>query len=326
MTSSILSLFIQGWKLALARPVLAFLKWLLNMVTALILAFPIFQWLSEDLDHSNLPAQLNGQLDTLYVLEFLERFGGQLEIHRVYWLPFVLLFALLNIYLSGGILTSLNKGFKMAGPTFFSACQRHFATFFWIGLACAFLTAVLVLWPLSRMDDWYNYLEDHYPDGRLMHLSFWFGVMSILLFLFTLTARLYDYARIAVCLSVSEEGESDRVTLIRGMRHFGRALFFTLKHYFKSLTLWLTFFLFPIALYFVFQWLDLAGTFLPNAGPWFALGFGQVLLFMRIFSGIGRLGAEMRFFEGSAFHAPDHQRSELRSENTNEMVEHELME
>ncbi len=297
MKTGLWNAFFRGWGIGLKNPSLVFMKWFFNLLAALLIVGPIFDLLSNQLDHSQLADSLLPRVDGLALEQLMLANRETLSSFATYWLPIAIIFLLLNIYLNGGILDAIQRERRPSWAHFFDACGHHFGSLLGVLLLAAMLSILLaapLVWGAGRL---LGYLEAWFPSERFT-LSVQWGLMILLpLLAGTWLLRVYDYARILVCQPVGEEG-LEAHSPWRTMAHFFRSIGFTCRFYGKTLLLWILFFLSQIALFPLF---GLIKPHLEVGGPlgiYTELGAGQILILLRIVAGIALLAGQAKFLQG----------------------------
>jgi len=288
--STFLRAFFGGWFLAIKHPFLILIRWLLNVAMALIFVAPLARLLSRDLDRSLYGAAQMTHLDYQYLLSFMDRFSGQLGTLKIWFLPAMVVFALLNLFFSGGIYAAIQRPKSSAPRAFFSACAGNFAglliTLGW----CLLLFLLLVALPLKALD-----MMDAELTGRInewwRNLFYWALLVPVLLFLATYVLRVYDYARLLACRPQEEAGPFNRAFL-----SFFKAAGFCWRHHSGTLALWFVFLLVHGLLFFVFNWIK---PLLPAGtdGWWFQVLAGQLLIAARMTTSLASMGGALTYLK-----------------------------
>ncbi len=275
-----------GWRAALGMPGILLLKWAVNMVLAVAVVAPVALLLSDALGHSALGEEAFARLGTDTVIEFALAHEDELRLAAVASVPLLLAYLLVNLYLTGGILHRLRAGAREPWGEFFRACQRNLWPLVRVGLF-TLLIAALLLGPthyaLARLFE--ASTEDAATPQPLFYLT-WL-LWGILFLLGSWVARVYDYARIGVCLQPG--GGATRAV--------GRAISFTLRRGTTTLVLWLLLILPAPALTAWLATAPMPGGVETSTGMWASVALGQALLLLRIAGSFAALGAQMQFMQ-----------------------------
>ncbi len=130
--------YIKGWGISIKHWKMWGLLYVFNMLFALLLTFPIFQFLNSKLSHTLALEKLSQQFDFTVFNDILNEYGDIVGILSNQTLLSSLLFLILSIFLVGGILNVFrhrDAPFRFAG--FWVGCSK----FFWriLGLTILFL-------------------------------------------------------------------------------------------------------------------------------------------------------------------------------------------
>lgn len=210
-----------GTATASRRPRLLLILWVVNVVFALLIAGPFFALFSSDLGHSLLGRNLQ-TLDFVWIGDLLYRYQDIAPAALAAVAIPVVLYALVYVFLNGGIIGRLLDGEGRTTPqTFFSDCGRYFWTFVRLFLASLLFyalafgvvleAAAALLKPVSEtaLTEW----QDFWISG--LHS------VAALLFL-SLVHMIFDYARIRV---VAEDDRRVLHALMAALRFVGRRFF-----------------------------------------------------------------------------------------------------
>jgi len=273
-----------GWSAALGMPGILLLKWAINLILAAAVVSPLALLLSRALGHSALGERAFARVGIDTAIEFGLAHGGELTLAALVFAPLLLVYLLVNLYLTGGVLRRLRTGVREPWGEFFRACQRSFFPLVRVGLFAVLLAAALLgpsAYGLARLVG--ALTEDASAPQPLFYLT-WLH-WAILFFLATWVTRVYDYARIAVCLDPGARARSA----------FLRALAFTWRRGAKTLVLWLLLVAPAPALTALLATAPLAGGVDTTGAMWASVALGQALLLLRILGGFAALGGQMQF-------------------------------
>ena len=280
---NVINAVFRGWGLALTHPSYILIRWLANLVFAILIVYPLALLLSADLDHSVFSLELLKQMDQLYPWEMAQRFGAELAGLGKTRLSFFLLFAVLGIYLSGGILSGLQRDIKLTWPEFFQACSTRFRALFFTALLCIIPLAVAIALPLLLarfIDSWHL--------GEVWHLRSWVAVAVLALLCVSFVSRFYDNTRLLLCRP-NEPGSV--------LTNLGRSFSFTARFHFQTFAIWIIFTALHIGAFLLYSELAPRLGFAGRFGLLIELGALQILILLRITAELARLGAELDYLK-----------------------------
>lgn len=211
----------SGIATASRRPRLLLILWVINVLFALIIAGPFFALFSSDLGHSLLGRNLQ-TLDFIWLGDVIFRYQDAAPAALAAVAIPVVLYALVYVFLNGGIIGRLLDGEGRTTPqTFFSDCGRYFWRFvrlFLVSLLFYALAFGVVLEAVSAL------LKPVSEKALTEWPDFWISALhsvAALLFL-SLVHLIFDYARILV---VSEDDRRVGHALMTALRFVGRRFF-----------------------------------------------------------------------------------------------------
>jgi len=214
------------------------LWWLfiVNLLTATFSAIPVTSHLGKVTDQSVHSQRLANGFDVMAFMELAANPEVSFWSHTTPTIPFVLIYFVFALFVTGGILSAYALDRKLTTGEFFQAAGTYFWR--WVRLLVHLLiviTPILIL--TSIVNKWSGTLADDAPQEKL---GFWVEVAGFLVVIFlAMAVRLwFDMAQI---VAVAQKERSMWRALGRARRvtfgHFG-SLFWV---YFQiSLTAWLT--------------------------------------------------------------------------------------
>jgi hypothetical protein len=198
-------------------------------------------------------------------------------------------YALLWLYLSGGILDRLARGRPTGTAAFFAACGVYFFRFVRVALVIVPIHAALFLWvhPLLFETIYGWAIRDLTSEGRALVLR----VVLYLVFLavLLLVSLLADFARVRM---VVEDRRSAISSIGAGAR-------FVRRRFRRVIGLYLVNILLQVIL--ARLWLQVEPG--ASASVWLALLASQLYLVVRLWARLGFLASEVVFFQGELAHA-----------------------
>lgn len=289
--------FFSGWYTAITMPGVLLLKWLLNMLFAAALGGALLLLLERYAGNSKAVEELITGLRLDVWTEFLAANGQVL-----YWLQLAalllgLVYALFQIFLTGGILQVAVDRKRLPWNIFFAACAVRFIPLLIIALQSAILFAVIVVLPhigLARLHDWFT--QD--VTSSLPSFYFTWVWFAIILLLFLSVARVNDYARTFLFLYRTNNP----------IWVFAQALAFVTRKPVTTLILWIALIIpsFAFGAGFIYLVGEVEAYFGPTSVAALAITFGaaQVLIVLRVAAGIARLAGQLRFAESRVEYDP----------------------
>lgn len=212
----------------LRKPRLLVILWVVNIVYAAVVAFPLVFLAQTELGHSYLGSNVR-PFDLMWLGEAVLKYQDALPAVGGGLVVSALLFLVLYVFLNGGIIGRLlDREGRTTLQAFLSDCGRYFWRFvrlFLASLVFLILTFGVILRLLSALVNvWVENAWTEWTSVILRNLHF-----LVALLLLSVVHMVFDYARIAV---VADE----ETKVLRALR---RAFHFLKKRFFRSWALYL---------------------------------------------------------------------------------------
>ncbi len=280
----------NGVGTAARRPRLVVDLWVINIVYSLFIAAPLYALFKADLGHSLLGRNLQ-PLDLIWLGDFIYKYQDMAPAALAMILVSLLLYAVLYVFLNGGIIGRLLDRDAPATPqAFFADCGRYFWRFaglFLVSLLFYALAFGVILEALSAL------VNPVLENARTEWTVFWISDLRtiIALLLLSLVHMVFDYARILVVVA-------DERSFLRALR---AAFVFLGKRFFRAWSLCLLIgagFLAGTAVYL------LVGGNLPDSGLfWLGLSilWGQAFIVFRVWTKMVYFSVQAEFYRMSHY-------------------------
>lgn len=283
---NIFQCYAQGIREATRRPKMIGILWLANIGFAAAAYFLFAGAFGAALGNSDMTVDMIKKTDMNAVIEFLTASGGRLGDVITLVLVLIVLYALVSIFLNGGILHSLiqSGNRERFGQTFFAGGGRYYGRFFRLTIYSVLL-CVPALVGFFIVD---ALLSAATRDSTNEQLAFYFNVFRVVLALFLafLIKMIMDYARVGIATQNTNKVFASFLGSIRFV--FGRFAGTLLLYYLLGATGW--------AVFLVYRLLN--GTFSKNSTGTVLLGFvlGQLFIASRGWLKIAYQGAQLKLF------------------------------
>ncbi|MCH8959859.1 MAG: HupE/UreJ family protein, partial [Bacteroidetes bacterium] len=116
--------------------------------------------------------------------------------------PIAVIFLLLNVYLTGGILAAMDAQARMTWAAFFAACGKFFFPIIGVTVLTAILAGLLIVLPYIGLDKLHGIVTENAATSQTSFIFTWVWWVIVAL-LASWVLRVHDYARI---LLVTEPG------------------------------------------------------------------------------------------------------------------------
>jgi hypothetical protein len=278
---SIVRAFSTGFRRATSEPKMVLVLFVINILTAIPLAMAFREVLKAGLGSSMAPSELMEGMDFTVLADFMRLHSEAVSavFSQIAWV--MVLYMLVNTFLSGGILTGLRwNNAHSPISEFFSGCARYFVRF--LRLFFLFVVVLVIVVPILAMV--LALLSQLFTRNSTSEITdFISGIVLIILFLIPVMILLMiaDYAKIAVVVN-------DETAMVKTA---WRSTEFVFSHFTKTVGLELMMLLVPIVLFAIYMVLDL------NIGMTTDLTIIIMLIIQQLFMA-SRAWSKVFFFAG----------------------------
>ncbi len=258
------------------------LLWFINLVFSLVFFFPTNTLLSKGFSNSLIfEKTVKGEISIFF--EFMVHYKSEIRILFIFSLFLSLLYFLINIFLSGGIISILKEDSKNLRDIFASASD-YFRSF--IKLSLLFIPIIILFFIIFGLMGKLHELFFNLTGSE--RSSFYFSLFTYLIavILFLILRMLFDYGRIRIVI----EGE-------RGITiSFLRTIKWVFKNFGKTFILYILLNLFLLFYYIPFLILVRMSTNSWLSSLLFFV-FSQAFLLMRSFLSFLFFSAQVEFYK-----------------------------
>jgi hypothetical protein len=221
---TIVTLFMQGLRLAFARLRLAVRLWAVNFLFSLFAVAPLIFLIHGHLAHSFSGPRALQKLDVLWLGDFIYRFMDAAPAFTGLVLLAALLYLLLAVFLNGGIIGSLNRsGAQAPLADFFHDCGLYFWRFFRL-LLLSIPVYLLVMGVFYQLVIAALKVLDRRATSEWPALIIRNARILALVLLLGLAAMFFDYVKIGLVTGESKKVlKQTRLTLAFVGRRFAKA-------------------------------------------------------------------------------------------------------
>jgi hypothetical protein len=217
------------------------LFWLygINLIFAYFLAMPVSMMLADGLAKTTAADQLLQAFDYPLYLSLINIFGEGLNLSRML-ISFGILYLILNIFLSGGILSALTSNDNHTISTFFAACSLYFKRFFKLFLI-SFLFCIMAFAFYLLISKLFALIT---ADVTTEHLPLLLFVVKILLAIAMLAIinMLFDYVKIMTVVN-------DYYKMMEAVKI---GMMFVIMRFIKTVGLYMLYLLTAVLLFLIF--------------------------------------------------------------------------
>jgi len=281
---NILKAFSTGFKTALSMFGMVFFIYLANLLFALVLTIPYYGELQMIGKASMLPKDMMDGFDFMAFSEFMQAGKGVWNyiFSQLIWVS--ILYFLLNLFITGGILRSLNKHIFTLN-SFFSGAAHNFLRFLMLGAFMLLLHFLLLISVFMAVGGIIGSISKT-AESEIILFNIGFAGAAFYLFMFFLLLIISDYAKYTL--------------LLRDSKHifkaFGFAVKFVFKRFFKVYALYLMLIIpFVLVTYILYSISDDLGA---STGFGIAIAFvmQQLFILARVWQRVWIFSGQFNYF------------------------------
>jgi len=277
--------YIGGFQKAVKSPRMLFILYASNIFMALLLALPFMKFMNNSLGNSKLLENVLQGFDfTVFSnLMFYHADGIAVIIGSIKWL--LLAFFILSIFLTGGIIRTLNKE-KFTTSQFFAGAAYNFFRFLGLNIIVIFVQIIFALLVYVPMVLIINNLGQ---DAGYTELSYYYVVISAFvlhLLIFLLISMIGDYAKFYLVLN-------DSFNIFKG---FWKGVRYVFKNFLKTYFLYLFLLFIPAVIMYVYLYFEKDIKMATGVGILIVFAMQQAFVFLRNFLRVWILSSEFKMY------------------------------
>jgi hypothetical protein len=227
--TGIFNAFAKGFSLADRKRRIIIYLWIINLLFAAVAAAPIYSLIKKDLAPSLMGDRMLEKFDFFWLGDFVYKYSDIFPVILTLVLVPLIVYMLLNIFLSGGIIGRLNdEEERVRLKDFFADCGRYFWRFFRLFLLSipVYLIFVMLLNSIAGavMEIFTKNAVTEWPSVITANLK-----IVIFVLLFSIVNMVLDYTKIKLVLE-------DSTKVFKGFWH---SVKFVFRRFFKAWALYL---------------------------------------------------------------------------------------
>lgn len=277
--------YIGGFQKAAKSPRMLFILYATNILMALLLALPFMGFMKNSLGNSKLLENVLQGFDfTVFSnLMFYHADGIAVILGNIKWL--LLAFFTLSIFLTGGIIRTLNKE-KFTTSQFFAGAAYNFFRFLGLSLIIIFVQiifALLVYVPMVMI------LDSIGQGAEYTELSYYYvviGAFVLHLLIFLFISMIGDYAKFYLVLN-------DSFNIFKG---FWKGVRYVFKNFLKTYFLYLFLLFIPAVIMYIYLYLEKDIKMATGVGILIVFAMQQAFVFLRNFLRVWILSSEFKMY------------------------------
>jgi hypothetical protein len=280
----ILTAYTKGLIKTGAFPRMLILIYVLNLFMALLLAIPFYILVKGTAGNSMLPHELLQEFNYTAAMEWLREAGNIPGTLIILVFCIVIVYYLLWVFISGGIIHSLNRS-SFSMKSFWGDSAYNFFRFLGISVLILIVQIILAGIIFGGLSVFLKNLADTAKtENEFVKWSLGGGALFILFWLFW--SAVSDYAKFYLLLNNS----------FNVFAAFSRAFIFAIKHFFKVYILRLLLFLTPLPIWYIYWKISgsMAGATLAGLIALFVVR--QIFIIVRIWFRVWTFSSQFKMF------------------------------
>jgi len=276
--------YIGGFQKAAKSPRMLFILYFSNLLMALLLALPFMGFLKIGFGSSvmfeNLLEGFN--FTSFSNLMYYNSDGISTILGSIKW--FLLAYFLLNLFLTGGIIRTLNKE-KFTTNNFFSGAAYNFFRF--LGLSAVMILVQIVFILLVYVP--LGMILGSFGDKLVTEITYYYwviGAFTFHLLLFLLISMIGDYAKFYLVLN-------DSFNIFKG---FWKGVRYVFKHFLKTYFLYLMLLFIPAVIMYVYWYYEKDMKMATGVGILIVFALQQGFIFLRVFLRVWVLSSQFKMY------------------------------
>lgn len=280
----IFTAYIKGLFKSASYKRMLILIWALNILTALLVAIPFYAISKSTAGHSMLPNELVSEFNFTAVVEWLRKAGSVPRTFLILALCIAVTYYLTWIFISGGIIESLNKN-RFKKKRFWNGSAKNFFRFLGISVLILLVQVILAAIVIGGVSAIIKGLKETAVSEN--DFAPWILGGTALFFLFWLFwSAVSDYAKFYLVKNNS----------INVFGAFFRTFIFAFKRFFKIYLLRLFLFLTPLPIWYFFWKLSGSITGATGVGLIALFLIRQIFLIVRIWFRVWVYSSQLKMF------------------------------
>ncbi len=277
--------YTKGFIQTAKYPRMWFIMYFANLLMALLLALPMFSVLKSNFGHSDFFTQLLSGYDATVFSEFSYYFGDALSaiISGIKWL--LLAYFLLSVFLTGGIIRTLNDD-QFSTSSFFGGGAYSFFRYLGLSVLVALIQIFFLIVIAASAG---GYIGTHFDSFQSELTVYFIGIAAavIYLFIFLIFSMVSDYGKFYL-----ELNDSHNI-----FKAFWDGIKYVFKHFIKTLSLYLILLFLPAVIMYVYLYFEKDYKMATSVGILIVFLMQQAFIFLRVFLRTWILSSELKIYD-----------------------------
>ncbi len=276
--------YIGGFQKAAKSPRMLFILYFSNLVMALLLALPFMGFLKNSFGSSMLTKNLLEGFDftAFSNLIYYHKDGLDAILGNIKWV--LVAYFLLNIFLTGGIIRTLNKE-KFTTGNFFSGAAYNFFRFLGLSLIMMVVQLVFILLVYIPVGLIFESLGENLAN-EISYYYWGIGAFTFHLLIFLLISMIGDYAKFYLVLN-------DSFNIFKG---FWKGVRYVFSRFLKTYFLYLFLLFIPGVVMYVYWYYEKDMKMATGIGILIVFAMQQAFILLRVFLRVWVLSSQFKVY------------------------------
>jgi len=277
--------YTKGFIQTAKYPRMWFILYFANLLMALLLALPFFGVLNNNFGHSDFYYRLLEGYDATVINEFMYYFGDAVSALSggIKWL--ILAYFLLNIFLTGGIIRTLNDD-KFSTSSFFGGGAYSFFRYLGLSVLVAIFQIIFIVSIVAAAGGYISTKFDTF-SSELVVYGIVIAAAVVYFFIFLILSMIGDYGKFYL-----ELNESHNI-----FKAFWDGIKYVFKHFLKTMSLYLILLFIPAVVMYVYLYFEKDYKMATSVGILIVFLMQQAFIFLRVFLRTWILSSELKLYD-----------------------------
>jgi hypothetical protein len=277
--------YTKGFIQTAKYPRMWFIMYFANLLMALLLALPMLSVLKSNFGHSDFFNQILSAYDATVFNEFSYYFGDAISAVTggIKWL--LLAYFLLSVFLTGGIIRTLNDD-QFSTASFFGGGAYSFFRYLGLSILVALIQIFFLIVIAASVG---GYIGTHLDSFQSELTAYFIGIAAavVYFFIFLIFNMVSDYGKFYL-----ELNDSHNI-----FKAFWDGIKYVFKHFIKTLSLYLILLFLPAVIMYVYLYFEKDYKMATSVGILIVFLMQQAFIFLRVFLRTWILSSELKIYD-----------------------------
>ncbi len=192
-----LQAYFSGWSSVFRNKRMWLLVYIVNFALAFLAAWPVSGFLGKTVRYSMSLERSLPEFDYTFLAEMQKKFGNQINAILDQTTLFIIIFLLLSVFMTGGILNIFKKGEEMFRlKTFWKGCSKYFWRILRLTIYFLAIHGIILFLFFLVFKSWCSGLNPFEMESEKELIDAFMFLSPLYILVFTIIAMVQDYAKI----------------------------------------------------------------------------------------------------------------------------------